>query len=125
MNRVEAAVALITRSDTKILVVWNKRYGRWAMPGGRVEDGETPVDAVCREVTEETGLEVRNLIHIYEGPHNESVASTRGSYVHVFAVTPIGEPREREEGCPITWFSREEFLKWGLAPDFYRKMFDR
>jgi hypothetical protein len=62
---------------------------------------------------------------IYEGPHGESVESTRGSWVHVFKVTASGEPREREEGCPVTWFTREEFLKWGLAPDFYRKMFER
>jgi 8-oxo-dGTP diphosphatase len=32
--------------------------GRWSVPGGRVEAGETDHHAVIREVTEETGLEV-------------------------------------------------------------------
>jgi 8-oxo-dGTP diphosphatase len=32
--------------------------GRWSVPGGRVEPGETAVQAVVREVAEETGLRV-------------------------------------------------------------------
>jgi 8-oxo-dGTP diphosphatase len=33
--------------------------GSWSLPGGRIEAGESPEQAVVREVREETGLEVR------------------------------------------------------------------
>jgi ADP-ribose pyrophosphatase YjhB (NUDIX family) len=33
--------------------------GRWSLPGGRIEAGESPEQAVVREVREETGLQVR------------------------------------------------------------------
>jgi 8-oxo-dGTP diphosphatase len=42
----------------------------WTTPGGRVEQSESPLDALAREVLEETGLEVSpgDLIGVYAKP---------------------------------------------------------
>ncbi len=40
---------------------------QWGMPGGRIEEGEEPVEAARREVLEETGLTVTELEHFFTG----------------------------------------------------------
>lgn len=42
----------------KVLLVHSQKYGYLKFPGGGIEPGEDHVQALCREVREETGLEV-------------------------------------------------------------------
>jgi len=56
-----AAVGAIAVRDDMVLLVRRGRapsIGKWSLPGGRVEPGESDADAVIREVAEETGLAV-------------------------------------------------------------------
>ncbi|MCD6076242.1 MAG: coenzyme pyrophosphatase [Ramlibacter sp.] len=46
-----AAVLLTRRADTL-----NNHAGQWALPGGRIDEGESPIDAALREMEEEVGL---------------------------------------------------------------------
>jgi 8-oxo-dGTP pyrophosphatase MutT (NUDIX family) len=59
---VSTIVAAVVRRGSKLLLVEAQGPGDqapiWMLPGGRVEEGEEPIVALRREVTEETGLAV-------------------------------------------------------------------
>lgn len=70
-NRIVPAVAAIVRNEAgDILLIERTDNGRWALPGGAQDLGESVVDAVRREVEEETGLtvEVTGISGIYSDP---------------------------------------------------------
>jgi len=71
------AAAIITRPDGRVLVAQRppgKAYaGYWEFPGGKLEPGEAPCDALKRELAEELGLTVRRaapwLVQRFVYPH--------------------------------------------------------
>jgi 8-oxo-dGTP diphosphatase len=57
-----AAVGAVVRDDRERLLLVRRGHepglGRWSLPGGRVEPGESARQALVREVEEETGLRI-------------------------------------------------------------------
>lgn len=53
-NYLEAAGGLVFNSEGKALFIF--RRGRWDLPKGKVDPGETPPETALREVREETGI---------------------------------------------------------------------
>ena len=52
-----AAAGIVKNRNNEILLINNRRRG-WEFPGGQVEVGENIIDAVRREIMEETGVEI-------------------------------------------------------------------
>ena len=71
MKRIEVVAGIIKDGD-KIFAT-QRGYGEfkdgWEFPGGKVEFGETPENALKREISEETGLDVRVYDTAYIGTY--------------------------------------------------------
>jgi ADP-ribose pyrophosphatase YjhB (NUDIX family) len=63
------AAVIRTMSD-EIVLHRRSDNGIWSLPGGSIEPGEEPAEAVMREAFEETGLQVapRRIVGVYGGP---------------------------------------------------------
>jgi len=70
-NPVAAVGAVCLRADTVLLIRRAKPplAGAWSLPGGRIEPGERAVEAVHRELAEETGVsaDLIGLIDVVDG----------------------------------------------------------
>ncbi len=66
----------------KVLLIRRADTGRWAIPGGKLDLGETVAQCGVREVKEETGvaIEITGLVGIFSDP-NHLIAYTKGGTV--------------------------------------------
>lgn len=60
--------ALVINADKKILLVKESADGKWSLPGGWADIGNSPGETAEKEVKEETGLEVvaKNLLAVFD-----------------------------------------------------------
>lgn len=94
-----------------------KDWQGYAFPGGHVEEGESFVDSVVREVKEETGLDIENvrLCGIKQFPTEDGLR-----YIVVLFKTDkfSGTLRSSQEG-ENKWVKRQDLDKYDLVVDFY------
>lgn len=69
----DAAFAVVLSKAPRVLLV-QKADGRWGLPGGGIRRGETPRDAVLRELKEETGFRARRASLVGAVPRSGSRA---------------------------------------------------
>jgi 8-oxo-dGTP diphosphatase len=112
--------ALARDGAGRILLVRRGRppfEGRWALPGGFVEYGETTEDACAREAREETGLtvEVGDVAGVYSRPDRDP----RGHTVSVvyFCRPVAGEIRGGDDAAEARWFTPAETAGLSFAFD--------
>lgn len=109
---IEAAGGLVTNSDGDYLFIY--RRGKWDLPKGKVDAGETFQNAAVREVMEETGLKdillEKRLISTYHTyPYKKGTALKKTYWYDMYLKgneTPV--PQKEEDIEEVRWFKPEE-----------------
>jgi len=117
-RRVSAVGAVLRDPGGRVLLVLRGNEpdrGTWSLPGGRVEPGEQAVEAIVREMLEETGLHVRVLHKLgqVERAHPEG-----GVYViDDFEVSSEGGTLAAgDDAMDVRWFSAADVSEEPMTP---------
>ena len=116
-ENVELTVLCLIYKDNKILLQdRNKKdWKGYTLPGGHVEKDESFINAVIREMREETGLTIKNpiLCGIKQFPIDN------GRYLVLLYKTNEfdGDLTSSEEG-QMVWVARDDLHKYNLVNDF-------
>lgn len=106
------AVKCYLIKDNRVLITkyksGNKKEGYYDIPGGKIESGEKPEDAAIREMKEETGIDVKNLI--YKGVMKVEYPDRIFNFKVFRANDYKGEPQEFEENTSA-WIEINELLQ--------------
>lgn len=108
----EVVCALIQR-DGRLLLARRADNGLWELPGGKIEPGESPADALAREIVEELGTEVA-----VGTPCGQAYEKRPGYLLRLRAFRcrfTGGEPQALEHR-QLAWVSPAELPAYQMAP---------
>lgn len=111
---ITVADAAVIDDDGRILLIRRADNGKWAMPGGALEVGETPAEGAVRETLEETGLATRAVALV--GIHDSRLCGTQARhhlYHLLFLCHPLNSGKASEashaiEVLDVRWFAENE-----------------
>ncbi|MCK5503535.1 MAG: NUDIX hydrolase [Thermodesulfovibrionia bacterium] len=98
--------AIIETAGGIVLIKRKNPPAGWAIPGGFVDYGETLEEAVCREMEEETGLNVNlsRQFHTYSDPQRDPRQHTIST---IFIATASGKPNAGDDAKEARIFTKD------------------
>jgi len=115
---IRIAAALVTGRDGRVLLVRKRGTAVFMQPGGKIEPGEAPVDALRRELLEELGLVVSPSSPVPIGRFSAVAANEprRTIDADVFRLPVVQTPEPRAEIEEAVWVTLAEADRLNLAP---------
>ena len=119
---VPSVVAFVQNDQGHVLMIQRTDNGRWALPGGGHDVGESISDTVIRETREETGIDVEvvDLSGIYTDPGHVMVyddGEARQQFSMCFRARPVGgELRTSDETKEVRWVDPADLSALDIHP---------
>lgn len=121
-THIVAVGGIVENEQGQILLVKTEHNG-WVFPGGQVEVGENLMDALIREIKEESGIDVivSNLIGVYSNTGiykwHDGVTDVPTKVMLDFMCKPVGgELCTSEETSEVLWFEKDKVLNVVISP---------
>lgn len=113
---IQVAAAVIMEDD-RVLVARRSPHkhmgGYWEFPGGKIEDGETPQQALSRELLEELGIKLRVGEYFLTNEHD--YGDKKISLIAYFCSWSEWDLKLADHDA-VCWCSAAELLELDLAP---------
>lgn len=117
MRTVEAASGVVIDDAGRLLLIVRTQEpeaGKWTVPGGCVEPGESYEDAAVREVLEETGVHVVVTGELWTVTQPAGVDAVYE--IHDFLAVPVGgELCAGDDAGAVRWFTGDELERADLS----------
>lgn len=113
--------AILFRRDRILMAQRGKEplKGWWSLPGGALEIGESLHDGVCREVREETGLEVVpvRMFEIFERIIRDDAGAPEYHYVLIDYICRVtgGQLFPGDDVCAVEWVRRRDLPNFQIT----------
>jgi 8-oxo-dGTP pyrophosphatase MutT (NUDIX family) len=100
-------ITAVLDEQDRVLMLWRYRFvpdqWGWELPGGIVDEGETPEDSARREVEEETGWRATELEHVVTYQPMVGMVDSPHEIFVGHAAAKVGEPTDVEEAGRVEW----------------------
>lgn len=114
------SVAIIINAKNKLLIVQKESSTYYQLPGGKIENGELPIEALKRELLEELDLDISNFNVRNLGTHqtqavNEVLTNVNGHIFQIELDNVSFEILPKSELRAVHWLSVDEVSDFKLA----------
>ncbi|MFE5900579.1 NUDIX hydrolase [Streptomyces sp. NPDC056488] len=127
---VPAASAVVVDDEGRILLQRRTDNGMWALPGGKMELGESIGECAARETLEETGItvEITGIVGTYTNP-GHVFAYDDGEVRQEFSICLLARPtsgtlRTSDESFEVAWFTLDEVDGLPMVPSIRKRIDD-